>query len=46
MLIQLAFQKEFKHIKILNSQWAMNFWILITIFITYYKTHEIYFAMY
>lgn len=35
-----TFQKSNIHIKILNIQWTMDYWILITISSTPYKTHE------
>jgi hypothetical protein len=40
MLIELIFQQFKKYINILNIQWAMDFWILITIFILPYRTYE------
>jgi hypothetical protein len=40
MVIESAFQKNNRQIKILNIQWTMDYWILITISLTPYKTHE------
>jgi hypothetical protein len=40
MVIESAFQKSNRHIKILNSQWTMDYWIMITDSLTPYKTHE------
>lgn len=40
MVIKLTFQKSNKHVKTLNIQWTMDYWILITIFLTPYKIHE------
>ncbi len=40
MIIELSFPKCKKYIKILNIPWTMDFWILMTIFETPYKTYE------
>jgi hypothetical protein len=40
MVIESTFQKSNRDIKNLNIEWTMDYWILITISLTPYKTYE------